>query len=311
MLRLIIFSVYLCFSITSEAVEKDLEWSNELNDPLKVSEQVYFVDHFYAFDNVLIGYQSAPDMLLLSQSGGAPSLIKTERMITHVPQQKGLKSSDLVIFKSGKLKGTGILLDDFTQEKPLQIKMWLPGLRKIRRFAEPALDDIWGGSHLTYGDLYLRRPRHEHHEWVTLENLPECLEDIEHINVWSHKLLKKDVRRWCDFDSDELIAIKSTPVETSPWYDYRIRLIDRHSYAEYQSEYFKSNQLVKRTQKNWHDTHLTDPRAMIWNFWTVVIFEDGKRIGESLAWIEDHSYAWNQAIKKNLWSERTLRKIRR
>jgi len=293
------------------AVDKNLKWKDQLIDALAISEQVYFVDHFYAFDNLLMGYQSDPDMQLLSRTDDSITVMQTERSITHQPVKSSLKSQDLVIFKSGKLRGTGILLDDFVNDKPMQIRMWLPSLRKVRRFAEPGLDDIWGGSHLTYGDLYLRRPRHEIHELVEWGVKPRCLEDIKKINRWSSAILNKEINSWCNLNPDALLWLRSTPVEASPWYDYRIRLIDQQNYAEYQSEYFKSGNLVKRIQKNWHPVDLEDPRALIWNFWTVVLFEEGQSVGESLAWIEDESYAWNQSVNQRLWSEKTLTRIRR
>ena len=276
-----------------------------------IAHQVYFVDHFYAFDNLLVGYRSAPDMILLSHSGKSVSTMKTERYITHQPKQKSLKTQDLVIFKTGKLRGTGILVDDFKQQQPMQIRMWLPALRKIRRFSEPELDDIWGGSHLTYGDLYLRRPEHETHEVVAPNASVSCLEDAASFNHWVAKHLKQRLQPWCDFDPEGLLWLKSTPREPSPWYDYRLRLIDRETHAEYQVEYFKAGDLVKRTQKNWHPAGLDDQRAQIWNFWTVKLFENGSISGESIAWIDEESYQWNQPVTRRLWSEKSLRQIKR
>ncbi|MDJ0834023.1 MAG: outer membrane lipoprotein-sorting protein [Gammaproteobacteria bacterium] len=301
----------LLLPVFGYAQDQQLRLPTAAIDAYAIAEQVYFVDHFYAFDNLLVGYKSAPDMLLLSHSGKSVSMMKTERYITHQPKQEKLKTQDLVIFKSGKLRGTGILVDDFKQLQPMQIRMWLPALRKIRRFSEPELDDIWGGSHLTYGDLYLRRPEHETHELVASDELPTCLEDAASFNDWTGKRLKQTLQPWCELNPNRLTLLKSTPREPSPWYDYRLRLIDQQTFAEYQVEYFKGGELVKRTQKNWHAAGLDDPRAQIWNFWTVKLFANGQITGESIAWIDEDSQQWNQPVSDRLWSERSLRQIRR
>ncbi len=308
---LILLLVALSSTTGSHAQSTSLSLPGPQEDADRIAEQVYFVDHFYAFENLLVGYKSAVDMLLLSHSGKSVSKIKSERFITHRPRQPTLKTQDLVIFKSGKLRGTGILVDDFKQRQPMQIRMWLPALRKIRRFSEPELDDIWGGSHLTYGDLYLRRPEHEKHELLAANQPPACLADAASFNDWVAGPLQQNLQPWCGMNHERLIMLKSTPREPSPWYDYRLRLIDRDNFAEYQVEYYQDGELIKRTQKNWHPVGLADQRAQIWNFWTVKVFEDGKVSGESIAWIDEASYRWNQSVTDRLWSERSLRQIRR
>lgn len=302
---------FFCFPSLVSAVDKSLPYSNDITDANHIAGQSYFVEHFYAFDNLLIGYRRLPDMQLLNLGQSKVSEILTERFVSHQPEQKGVKTQDLTIFKSGKIRGTGILVDDYVEDKPMQIRMWMPALRKIRRFSEPALDDIWGGSHLTYGDLYLRRPEHETHQLLTLENPPQCLEDASSFTNWTKDYLEKPIKPWCELSDTRWLLLKSTPVENSPWYDYRLRWIDAESFAEYQVEYFQHERLVKRLQKNWHATGLADPRALLWNFWSVIVFDGDKRVGESLAWISDDSYQWNQSVDARLWSEKSLRQIKR
>lgn len=295
----------------SAAIDLSLARPEPELSPVQTAEQVYFVDHFYAFDNLLIGYDKRPMMQLFSYSGKSVSQIATQRMITHQPAKAELKTRDLVIFRNGKLKGTGMLVDDFKALKPMLVKMWLPSLRKIRRFSEPDLDDIWGGSHLTYGDLYLRRPIHEQHELISDDNPGFCLSDPESMKTWIGERLDAELSAWCDIQQRTLLLLKSIPVEPSPHYDYRLRWVDPESYAEYQVEYFKGGERVKRIQKNWHSSGLDDPRAQIWNFWSVRVFENGKTVGESLAWVDDEAYQWNIPVDSRQWSERSLRKIRR
>ena len=293
------------------ATDKNLPYLADAKDARLIAEQSYFVEHFYAFDNLLIGYRQLPDMLLLSLGETRVSEIQTERFITHQPEQQGLKTQDLTIFKSGKLRGTGILVDDYSEQKPMQIRMWMPALRKIRRFSEPALDDIWGGSHLTYGDLYLRRPEHESHALKSMTEALGCLSDAASFNRWAQAYLDNALEPWCASRDKKILLLKSTPVQASPWYDYRLRWIDAETYAEYQVEYYRQDRLVKRLQKNWHAVDMAEPRAQLWNFWSVIVFDGDQRAGESLAWIDEHSYQWNQSIDTRIWSEKTLRQIKR
>ena len=62
--------------------------------------------------------------------------------------------------------------------KSQSYSIWLPSLRKIRRHAEPAQNDAWGGSPFTYGDIYLRKPKHETHELIGEERFPKCLRTL-------------------------------------------------------------------------------------------------------------------------------------
>ena len=133
-----------------------------------------------------------------------------------------------------------------------------------------------------------------------------------HENIKTIRPLKDGVI--ADFDASEKMInmfIKSIPVSTSAHYDYRIRMINPLSFAEYQVEYFKNGSLVKRLQKNWHATGEVDRRALIWNFWTVLVFKQNKLVAQSVALLNDADYRWNQSLAPDLWSEARLRKIRR
>ena len=100
-----------------------------------------------------------------------------ENEYTRVVSRDGnTKAQDLAIFRSGKLKGTGMLITDYVDDAKSQSYMiWLPALRKIRRFAQPAHDDAWGGSDFTFGDVALRKPFHETHELLGKETFNDCL----------------------------------------------------------------------------------------------------------------------------------------
>jgi hypothetical protein len=270
------------------------------------------IDHFRGFDNLLIGYRNKPDMVLLSRGPRSSTRIDTERLIQLRPVEAGIEARDLVLFKSGKLRGTGILVDDYGPDRPMQIRMWLPALRKVRRFSEPSQDDIWGGSHLTYGDLYLRRPEDETHRRVEGGAFPDCLEDAAEIGRWANRRLKTRLQPWCGLARRELVWIESRPLRPSPHYDRRLRLLDAATGAEYQSEYFKEGRRVKRLQKNWFAVDPERPEALVYGFWSVRIFAAGGGISaESLAWVPREAYEWNRRVSPKLWSEKTLRRLKR
>lgn len=270
------------------------------------------IDHFRGFDNLLIGYRDRPDMVLLSRGPRSSTRIDTERLIQLKPAKTGVEAQDLVIFKSGKLRGTGILVDDLGPNRPMQIRMWLPALRKVRRFSEPDQDDIWGGSHLTYGDLYLRRVEDESHRRVEGGSFPDCLDDAADMGHWANSRLKTELQPWCGLVQRELVWIESRPRQQSEHYDRRLRLLDAKTGAEYQSEYFLKGRRVKRLQKNWFAVDSERPDALVYGFWSVKVFDEAGAVrAESLAWVPRDAYEWNRRVSPKLWSEKTLRRIKR
>ena len=122
-------------------VAKDLPYpSGDLNAD-QIIEQVYFVNHFYGFNNYAINKQGRDiTVLVIKSKGKKPTTNSLERYLNNTYDAgDAIKAQDLAIFRSGKLKGTGMLITDYQDDAKSQSYMiWLPALRKIRRFAEPA-----------------------------------------------------------------------------------------------------------------------------------------------------------------------------
>ena len=115
-------------------------------------------------------------VLLNKAEGKKPTTNTLERYLSNDYSDGPIKARDMAIFRSGKLKGTGMLITDYVDDAKSQSYMiWLPALRKIRRFAQPAHDDAWGGSDFTFGDVALRKPFHETHELLGKETFNDCL----------------------------------------------------------------------------------------------------------------------------------------
>ena len=53
---------------------------------------------------------------------------------------------------------------------------------------------------------------------------------------------------------------------------------------------------------------LDDPRAQYWLFWSGRHLVDGR---EGMAFVREGAVHWNEKVSPRLWSESTLRKIRR
>jgi hypothetical protein len=293
-------------------VPKDLPYPSGDLTADQVMEQVYFVNHFYAFKNYAITEKDKDiTVLVIKGEGKKPTTNTLERYLNNDYSGEAIKAQDLAIFRSGKLKGTGMLITDYEDDAKTQSYMiWLPALRKIRRFAEPAHDDAWGGSDFTFGDVALRKPFHETHELLGKETFNDCLGFIE-VPDNEQTRYTKDLPKSgsCDHKGKEVYKIKSTTKFENWWYDYRISYIDAKTFADYRSEYFKGAEMVKVIDRDWVPLGKSDdPRAVGWGYWYGKTLATGN---QTWAVIPSTVNQVDQTYDDNWWSESTLRKIKR
>ncbi|HIE55755.1 MAG TPA: outer membrane lipoprotein-sorting protein, partial [Chromatiaceae bacterium] len=194
-------------------VTPDLPYPDGQPSALEIMEQVYFVNHFYALRNFAITRKGRKITVLVSRTKGKrPTTNTLERYLNNdYKDDPVIRAKDLAIFRSGKLRGTGILITDYDDDKRSQsYVIWLPALRKTRRFAQPAHDDSWGGLDFTFGDVVLRKPEHETHENLGKEIFAECLSGMEipkkHRNRYTRNLPKES----CVSKGREVYKVKST-----------------------------------------------------------------------------------------------------
>ena len=211
-------------------VPKDLPYPSGDLTADQIMDQVYFVNHFYGFKNYAIQKKGNDiTVLVIKREGAKPTTNTLERYLNNdYPADDAINAEDLAIFRSGKLKGTGMLITDYKDDAKSQSYMiWLPALRKIRRFAEPAHDDAWGGSDFTFGDVTLRKPFHETHELLGKETYNDCLGHIEFAEG-EHTRYTKDLPKEgaCGHKGKEVYKIKSATKFENWWYDERITYID-------------------------------------------------------------------------------------
>ena len=295
--------------------------SGKLTDAASIISQVYFVNHFFGFKNYSIQKDRRTITVIVKKSEGKKPLTETvERYLNNDYLDDGaIRSRDLAIFRAGKLRGTGMLITDYDDDaKSQEYLLWLPALRKVRRFAQPAHDESWGGTDFTFGDVTLRKPMHESHELLGTQTLGMTLKSIDIPASEQTKLTKNLPGGTDEFSSAEVYKIKSTTRFSGWWYDYRISYVDTTTFADYHTEYFKNGEMIKFLDKNWQKIDgESDPRSLRWYVWYA---KDLRNNHETLAYIPKKVTAVNQDSFKvgkkkysatKLWAESTLRKIKR
>ncbi len=308
----IILSVAIATSFVTgfatATVSKDLVYPSGSVSANDVANQNYFVNHFYSFDNYGISKKGKEvTALILRSKNSNPLTLTLERYLNNNPKKSGVNAQDLAIFRSGKLKGTGMLITDFKdQSKSQSYEIFIPSIRKVRRFAQPARDDAWGGSDFTFGDVTLRKPNHENHELLGTTIMSGCLgimKDIKRNKYTQNADIKPD----CSVDGKSVYKLKSTAKDANWWYDNRVSYIDSKTFADYRTEYFKGGKHIKTIDRSWIPAGLSDPRSSYWGYWYGINHSTGH---ETLAFIPLGVTKVNHKYKrKNLWSIKTLRKM--
>jgi len=308
------FSFFLPFTVSAKTIlNKNLPYPQGEVTADQLAEQVYFVNQFHAYDRYSIEKDGRTITIIFNRSKGKkPTTITVERFKNNIYEDGEVRSKEVAIFRSGKLRGTGMLIVDFEDDSKSQsYSIWLPALRKIRRFAEPPHDDAWGGTDFTFGDVILRKPFHETHELLGKETFNECLKAMEltEDQKKGRYIPKKIPEPSCAPKGREVYKLKSTTKRSNWWYDYRISYVDTKTFADYRTEYFKDGKMVKILDRDWKTLGKDDPRELSWGYWYAIDLKTGH---ETWAVIPDEVVRYNTTDKKSkFWTESTLRKIKR
>jgi hypothetical protein len=301
----------LSLPVLAAGIPKNLPYPTGTLSADEIATQVYFVNHFYALKNYSIQKKGKRNITVIINKalGKRPTTNTVERHLNNDYNDGIVKAKDLAIFRSGKLRGTGMLITDYVDDNKSQsYAIWLPALRKIRRFAEPAHDDAWGGSDFTFGDVSLRKPHHETHELVGMKVFKDCLGVM---NLQYNKYMKKLPSSSCAPKGKAVYKLKSTTQFKNWWYDYRISYVDTKTFADYRTDYFKNGKHIKVIDRDWNTLpgyKGDDPRHVSWGYWYGKNLTTGHK---TWAVIPKLVVAYNQDKKSSFWSERTLRRIKR
>jgi len=246
--------------------------------------------------------------LRMRHPGRRPSVQTFETFVNNDPQDPAIESMQMAILTSGKVRGTGVLLINYADEEGKSvISMWLPALRKIRRINEPAHDDVWFGTNLTYGELVLRRPEHEIHESLGEAVLEGCLGAMQ-LERWELDRYTRDLPEpQCAHQGKPVYRIKSSTKFQNWWYDHHISDVDQKTFAVYRTVYFKDGEKIKTVEVDWQSLDQPDPRITYPHYIYAVSHDDGK---ESLVHVPRETIVLNQDIPDSFWSETTLKTYR-
>ena len=304
----LLIALSLCNTAAMANIGKDLGYPSATPNAEDIAKQTYYVNHFYAFKNYGIGKKGSPEAIILSKAPDGKVSANTVRRYLNNDYAAGNKinARDISIFGYGKLKGTGILITDYSDPaKSQSYEIWMPKLRKVRRFAQPAHEDAWGGTLFTFGDVILRKPQHETHELLGSATFEGCLGRLE-----GAKLDKLDnpPAASCAPDGRSVYKLKSSTKFENWWYDYRVSYIDSDSFADYRTDYFKNGEHIKRIDRDWVKMGEADKRAQSWRYWYGKDMTTGK---EAWVVIPEETVEYNTDRPSKFWTQSTLRKIKR
>jgi len=292
--------------------------SAEMNHPYperpltaeKIAQEVYFNLHGMHQKNAAIRKTGGEVALIINRLPGRGVNINTLEAFLKNDFDDGVtESKQLAIFKSGKMKGTGILMTNYIEsDRYPSISIWLPSMRKVRRIVAPNQADKWMGTNMTYGDVYLRKPEHESHELLETTIFADCLDSIHLSEDEKTKRTKKLPQGSCAPKGKEVYRLKSTTKFKDWWYDYRLTDIDINTFSPYRSIYYKDDKSVKIIEADWKSLDKSDPRLTVP---TYVYSKSIKNGQESMLIIPFSTIELNTDLPERFWSEKTLRKIKR
>lgn len=281
----------------------------------EIAEQVYAVTHGGLVHNASSQRNGKEIAMVVSRrpregrSGHTPSVSMFEAYSNTDPQDPNVDSMQMTIIRSGQARGTGILYIRNTDKSRVdQLRVWLPSLRKIRRVTEPAQDDTWFGTNLTYGELVLRRPEHETHTRLEDGVLQDCLPAMELDPGEINRHTKSLPGPQCEHRGKPIYRIRSTTKLPNWWYDYHISEIDRKSFFLYRTVYYKDGKKIKTVVMDWQSMNQEDPRIGYPRYVYALTHTNG---ADSIIFVPRNTVRLNQSLPDKFWSESTLKKYGR
>ena len=307
-MRFLLFLILSTF--VSANVDRTLPYPTKI-DALEVAAQVYFVNHQFYLDNQILKATKKHSILIVRKSHNKkPRVLKVNRYLNNDYDDGVTKSKDLIIFTSSQLKGTGVLAKEFVDEtKSLEIMMWLPALRKVRRMAEPSKNMGYSAADVAFmEEAKLRRLNEDKYELIStrVKSFEYIRMKIKssHLNKYTKQLAQDN-----KIINTEVYVLKATPKEDA-WYDYRIDYIDTKHFINYETKFYVDGEVIKVIQRDWKKVKgIEDKRAFMWTYWYSV---NPVTKFETVNFIPYQIIKSNvKNVKKSFWSERTLSKIKK
>lgn len=284
--------------------------TNKQLNGTEIAEHALFVLRARLPKNAISKKTNGKVSRLINRRIGRKASVNTfESFINNSDPKQSIKQKQLSIFRSGKLKGTGMLVTHYHDDvrSPL-LQIWLPKLRKVRRFSAPQADEFWNGSNLTYGEIFLRTLDDETHTLIEKTQFNQCLSSLKLPKNEQSKHTKDLPNEQCAHKNKSVFKINSKTKLKNWWYDNHISFIDSTSFAVYRTQYYKNDELIKTIDMDWQSVNHPDPRAI---FPAYLYSKSVSDNSETLFIIPKDTIQWDTNIKHKFWSESSLRRIKR
>ncbi|CAA6810085.1 MAG: Unknown protein [uncultured Sulfurovum sp.] len=277
----------------------------------QIAQESYNVNHSIYVKNMMIKKKGRRSILSVSRVPGKKLRITaTERYLSNA-YEGDIESKDLIIIRSGKLNGLGVLMTSYIDPKRShEYLMWIPALRKVRRMAEPKEAGLGAGDIAFLEDAKLRRFHEESYELLKtqkmnlpLKMMPFSKGELGRYSKYIPYKQKSIIR------GRNIHVLKSTYKKKDHWYDYRISYIDSEYFTDYKTDYYKAGKKIKEVYRHWvHLGNEPDPKSKMWYYW---YSKDIETDYEMMTYVPIKNIKINQKVKKSFWTTQTLEKIKR
>ena len=304
------FALIFIGTLLLGSVDRSLPYPTQI-DADEIAKQVYFVNHQFYLNNQVLKTKGKHTILIVRRvHGKRPRVLRVERYLNNNYSDGVTKSKDMVIFTSANMKGVGVLAREFADEtKSLEILMWLPALRKVRRMAEPSKNMSYSAADVAFmEEAKLRRIDEDRYELVGKQTINFTFGQIKlkpsQIDHYTKALPSKQKKL-----KVKVYILKATPKENA-WYDYRKDYVDIKHFTAYRTDFYKEDKVIKTIYRQWIKVKgIDDLRAYMWNYWYSI---NPETKFETVNYIPDEIIETNKKnIKASFWSEKTLRKLKK
>ena len=278
----------------------------------EIAKRSYNVNHSLYIKNMMIKKKKRSSIITVSRSVGVkPRISAVERFLSNEYDDGVIESKDLVIIRSGKLKGLGVLMTSYLDPKRShQFMMWIPALRKVRRMAEPEDAGMGAGDIAFLQDVKLRRFHEESYSLVKTKVMDIELSMMPFKKGEFGRFTKGfPYKKSTKIRGRKIHILKSTAKKKNHWYDHRISYIDSEYFTDYITQYYKNGKRIKEVYRHWiHLGNHPDPKAKMWYYW---YSKDTQTGYEMVTYVPKKLIKVDKKVKKSFWSTRTLKKIKR
>jgi hypothetical protein len=309
--HLISFIAFVTLAFAGVGVDRSLSYPDQENPNAdEIAKQVYFVNHQLFLDNQILERDGKSSVTIVRKADGKkPIVFQGDRYLNNDYNDGNIKSNDMVIFTSGKMKGTGVLVTEYVDpDRSLKMMMWLPALRKVRRMAEPAQNLGYREADVAFmEEAKLRRLSQDDYEILATRSMTFDL-GMLHIEPEFQNKYTKELPEASKPLTADVYVLKATPKEDA-WYDYRIDYVDTEHFTVYRTNFYVDDKIVKIVDRHWIKVKgIDDPRAYQWTYWYSV---DPVTNYQTVNFIPAGIIKSNQTVNASFWSESTLQKINR